>query len=170
GNAEVQKIMETFAGQGVQRDNSKPLSPAQALKSFQLRDGLAIDLIAAEPAVRQPVYMSFDSRGRLWVTQYLQYQYPAGLRVISYDQHLRAQFDKVPEPPPRGQKGADIITVFEDTNHDGGYASHKDVITGLNIATAAIKGAGGIWVMNPPYLLFYPDANDDDIPDGDPKV
>ena len=47
---------------------------------------------------------------------------------------------------------------------------HKTVLDGLNIATAALKGAGGIWVMNPPYLLFYPDANDDDIPDGDPQV
>ena len=30
--------------------------------------------------------------------------------------------------------------------------------TGLNIASAALHGAGGIWVLNPPYLLFYPDA------------
>ena len=89
---------------------------------------------------------------------------------MSYDQHLRAVFDQVPEPPPKGVKGADKITVFEDKDGDGIYESHKDVITGLNIATAAIKGAGGIWVMNAPYLLFYPDANDDDIPDGDPEV
>jgi len=49
------------------------------------------------------------------------------------------------------------------------YDTTKIVIDGLNIATAAIKGAGGIWVMNPPYLLCYADANDDDIPDGDPE-
>lgn len=170
GNAEVQKIMETFVGRGVQRDDSKPLPPAEAMKTFTLRDGLTVDLIAAEPAVTQPLYLSFDSRGRLWVTQYIQYQYPAGLKVVSYDQHLRAVFDKVPEPPPRGVKGADKITVFEDKDGDGVFETHKDVITGLNIATAAIKGAGGIWVLNPPYLLFYPDANDDDVPDGDPKV
>ncbi len=170
GNDDVRKIMETFVGKGVQRDNTKPLPPAEALQKFTLREGLAIDLVAAEPAVTQPLYLSFDSRGRLWVTQYIQYQYPAGLKVVSYDQHLRAQFDKVPEPPPRGVKGADKITVFEDKDGDGTYESHRDVITGLNIATAAIKGGGGIWVLNPPYLLFYPDANDDDVPDGDPKV
>ncbi|MCX6955319.1 MAG: c-type cytochrome [Verrucomicrobia bacterium] len=170
GNAEVQKIIATFGGQGVMSDGSKPPSTAEALQKFTLRDGLAIDLIAAEPAVVQPLYLSFDSRGRLWVTQYIQYQYPAGLKVVSYDPHLRAVFDKVPEPPPRGVKGADKVTVFEDKDGDGVYESHRDVITGLNIATAAVKGGGGIWVMNPPYLLFYPDANDDDIPDGDPKV
>jgi len=170
GNEEVRKVMETFGGRGVQRDDTPPTPAKEALKKFQLRDGLAIDLMVAEPDVVQPLYMSFDSRGRLWVTQYIQYQFPAGLKIMSYDQHLRAVFDKVPEPPPKGVKGADKITVFEDKDGDGIYESHKDVITGLNIATAAIKGAGGIWVMNAPYLLFYSDANDDDIPDGDPEV
>ncbi len=169
-NDEVRKVMQTFVGRGVLNDGSKPLPPAEAMAALKLRDGLAIDLIAAEPPVVQPLYMSFDSRGRLWVTQYIQYPFPAGLKVTSYDQHLRAQFDKVPEPPPRGEKGADKITIFEDRDGDGVYGTHRDVLTGLNIATAAIKGAGGIWVMNPPYLLFYPDANDDDIPDGDPEV
>ncbi len=27
-----------------------------------------------------------------------------------------------------------------------------------------------MWVLNPPYLLFYPDRNNDDVPDGDPEV
>src|SRR5262249_41730498 len=31
-------------------------------------------------------------------------------------------------------------------------------------------GRGGVWILNPPYLLFYPDRNNDDIPDGDPEV
>ncbi len=114
--------------------------------------------------------MSFDERGRLWVVQYLQYPFPAGLKVVRYDQYLRAVFDKVPQPPPLGTRGADKITVFEDADGDGVFERHKDVITGLNIATAVVTGAGGIWVLNPPYLLFYPDANGDDIPDGDPVV
>ena len=45
----------------------------------------------------------------MWVVQYLQYQFPAGLKIVRYDQHLRAVFDKVPEPPPHGAKGADKI-------------------------------------------------------------
>ncbi|WP_218281195.1 DUF7133 domain-containing protein [Verrucomicrobium spinosum] len=60
--------------------------------------------------------------------------------------------------------------VLEDTNGDGELDSQKTVIEGLNIATSALAGNGGIWVMNPPYLLFYPDANRDDVPDGDPEV
>ncbi len=170
GSEQAQKVAETFKGRGVQRDNTPPTAAKEALKTFKVRDGYAIDLMASEPDVAQPLYMSWDSRGRMWVMEYLQYQFPAGLKVVSYDQHLRAQFDKVPEPPPKGVKGADKVTVFEDSTGGGSFDRHKVVLSGLNIATAALKGAGGVWVMNPPYLLFYPDANDDDIPDGDPEV
>lgn len=170
GNEEVRKVMETFEGRGVMRGDTPPTVPAEALATFRLREGIALDLMAAEPVVEQPLYLGWDSRGRLWVTFYKQYQFPAGLKIVQYDQHLRAVFDKVPEPPPRSIKGADRIVVFEDTDGDGSLDSHKTVIDGLNIATAALKGAGGIWVLNPPYLLFYADANDDDIPDGDPEV
>ena len=33
-----------------------------------------------------------------------------------------------------------------------------------------VSGPGGLWVLNPPYLLFYPDRDGDDRPDGDPEV
>jgi putative heme-binding domain-containing protein len=170
GNEQVRKIMETYTGRGTLADDTPPTPPAEALKRFKTRPDVAIDLVASEPAVEQPLYASWDSKGRLWVTQYRQYQFPAGLKVVSYDQHLRAKFDKVPLPPPRGEKGADKITVFEDSDGDGAFDKHTDVITGLNIASAAITGRGRIWVLNPPYLLSYPDANDDGMPDGDPEV
>ncbi|HSJ04861.1 MAG TPA: hypothetical protein VK956_20480, partial [Verrucomicrobium sp.] len=170
GNDEVRKIMETFTGRGTLKDGTPPTPPQEALAKFQLRDGLAIDLMASEPEVEQPLCMTWDSRGRMWVTLYRQYQFPAGLKIVKYDQHLRAVFDRVPEPPPKGPKGADRVVVLEDTDGDGAFDSQKTVIEGLNIATSAISGAGGIWVMNPPYLLFYPDANRDDVPDSEPEV
>jgi hypothetical protein len=123
GNSEVRRIMETYAGHGTLDTGTKPLAPAEAMKRFKTRPDLAIDLIAAEPDVRQPVNMTFDSRGRLWVTQYLQFQFPAGLKVVNFDQYLRTEFDKVP-PPPHGVKGADKITVWADSG-DGMYSSHK---------------------------------------------
>lgn len=170
GNEAVKKIMETRAGRGVMRDDTPPTPPQEAVKKFKHRSDVAIDLMAHEPVVEQPLYASWDSKGRMWVTQYRQYQFPAGLKIISYDQHLRAKFDKVPPPPPRGEKGADKITVFEDTDGDGFFDKHTDVITGLNIASAALHGMGRIWVLNPPYLLSYPDADFDAKPDGDPEV
>ncbi|MCA1962862.1 MAG: c-type cytochrome [Prosthecobacter sp.] len=171
GNEEVKKIMETRPGRGVMRDDTPPTPPQEAVKQFKLRPDLAIDLMASEPVVEQPLYGSWDSKGRFYVTMYRQYQFPAGLKIVSYDQHLRAKFDKVPLPPPRGEKGADKITVFEDTDGDGFFDKHEDVITGLNIASAALHGMGRIWVLNPPYLLSYPDADFDAKPDNDtPEV
>ena len=170
GNAEVEKIIQTFGGKGAIGDDSSPTPAAEAVKRFQTTEGLQVELVMDEPRVRQPLYMSFDDRGRMWVVQYLQYPFPEGLKVVKYDQYLRAVFDKVPAAPPNHVKGADRITVYEDTDADGKYDASKDVITGLNIATAVVTGQGGIWVLNPPYLLFYPDANRDDVPDGDPVV
>lgn len=170
GSDQVADIIENYEGRGALSDGSDPTPPEEALKGFALREGFEIELVASEPDIGQPLHISWDSKGRMWVTQYLQYQFPAGLKIVEYDNHLRAQFDKVPEPPPHGAKGADKVTVFEDTTGDGRYDSHRDVITGLNIATSAVHGAGGIWVTNPPYLLFYPDADGDAEPDGDPEV
>ena len=67
-------------------------------------------------------------------------------------------------------KGLDKITIHEDTDGDGVFDKHTTFVDGLNIATSCARGRGGVWVLNPPYLLFYPDKNDDDVPDGDPVV
>ena len=129
-----------------------------------------MELVASEPVIRQPIDLHFDDRGRLWVVQYLQYPFPAGLNITSYDQYLRARYSGVPAAPPNHVRGADKITVLEDTDGDGIFDAHKDVITGLNITTSVLTGRGGVWVMNPPYLLFYRDRTGDGLPDGDPEV
>ena len=170
GNEKVAEIMRTFGGRGVMADQSDPTPATEAVKQFRMRDGFEIELMASEPEVSQPLFLSWDSRGRMWAVHYRQYQYPAGLKVIRFDQHLRAVFDKVPDPPPHGTPGVDKITVHEDTDGDGHFDTHKDVISGLNIATSVQVGNGSIWVLNPPYLLRYPDADRDDVPDGDPEV
>ncbi|MGH7128540.1 MAG: DUF7133 domain-containing protein, partial [Planctomycetaceae bacterium] len=146
------------------------LSPEEAQRAFQVPDDLRIEAVLSEPHVRQPVFLNFDERGRMWVVQYLQYPYPAGLKMVSKDKHWRAVYDQVPPPPPNHFRGADKITIHEDTDGDGTFDAHKTFLEGLNIATACVRGRGGVWVLNPPYLLFYPDRNTDDVPDGEPEV
>src|SRR5262245_28616147 len=90
-------------------------------------EGFQINLVAAEPLVRQPVAIDFDDRGRLWVMQYLQYPNPAGLKRVKVDRYSRTVYDRVPEPPPKGPKGADRLTIIEA---DG--AAH-DFVAGLNL-------------------------------------
>ncbi len=79
-------------------------------------------------------------------------------------------WDKFPEPPPHGPKGADKLTILYDPDEHGVFRKSKDFVTGLNIASGFCLGNGGVYVVQPPYLLFYADKNEDDIPDGDPEV
>jgi putative membrane-bound dehydrogenase-like protein len=152
------------------RADAAGLSPDETVKRLKPVDGLEVKLAAAEPMIRQPVNISFDERGRMWVVQYLQYPAPAGLKAVSVDQYLRTKYDRVPEPPPRGPRGADKITILEDRDGDGRYDTAKDFVTGLNLASSVEVGRGGVWVLQTPYLLFYPDKDRDDRPDGDPRV
>ncbi|RPD42150.1 PVC-type heme-binding CxxCH protein [Chitinophaga barathri] len=169
-NEDVARYMQSFSGVGALSDSSEPTLPEKTLAHFKYPDDLALDLVLSEPQVVQPVELSFDHRGRLWVVQYHQYPYPRGLKVTSVDNYLRVKFDKVPAAPPEGAKGADKISIFEDTDGDGKYDKTTDAITGLNIATSVLTGLGKVWVLNPPYLLAYPDADHDGIPEGAPQV
>ena len=114
--------------------------------------------------------------GDCGLSSYIQYPNPAGLEVLTWDNHLRKVFDQVPPPPPYDRpgkesfRGRDRITIHEDTNGDGVYDVHKTFLDGLNLATSVARGRGGVWVMQPPYLLFYPDSDGDDVPDADPTV
>ncbi len=167
---DVERYLKTFKSGGTLTDVSKPLTPAETIQHFKIGDGLQMEVVSAEPVISQPLNMNFDERGRLWVVQYLQYPFPAGLKVVKYDQYLRAVFDKVPPPPPNHFKGADRITILESTRGDGVFDKAKDFVSDLNIARSVVSGRGGVWILNPPYLLFYPDKNRDDIPDGPPEV
>ncbi|OWK43782.1 PVC-type heme-binding CxxCH protein [Fimbriiglobus ruber] len=145
-------------------------SPEDAVRRMKLPDGFTARAVATEPMIRQPLSISFDERGRMWVLQYLQYPNPAGLKPVKQDQYLRTVWDRIPEPPPRGPKGADRITICYDPDEHGVYHKSKDFVSGLNLATGFCIGGGGVYVVQPPYLLFYPDKDHDDVPDGDPEV
>ncbi len=146
------------------------LSPEESARKMEPGAEFKVDLLLHEPEVAQPFHFSFDERGRLWVAQSRQYPYPAGLKMLSRDKYYRAHYDKVPLPPPNNDRGADIISIHESTKNNGVYDKSTVFVDGLNLANAAVRGRGGVWVMNSPYLLFYPDKNGDDIPDGPPEV
>lgn len=169
-NSEIAQKLEAFEGRGALTDESDPVPAEEAIQQFSVAHDLEMDVVLDEPMVNQPLEISFDGRGRMWVVHYNQYPYPKGLKITGLDNHLRLKFDTIPQPPPEGLDGADRISVFEDTDGDGSFDTSTEAITGLNIATSVALGRGRIWVLNPPYLLSYPDKDGDGIPDGDPEV
>src|SRR5437867_4489924 len=76
-----------------------PLSPLDALQSFQIADGFHIELVACEPMVQDPVAISFDEDGRLWVVEM---------------RGFMPTLDGGGETEPAGR-----ISVLEDTDGDG---------------------------------------------------
>ncbi|MEX2670744.1 MAG: PVC-type heme-binding CxxCH protein [Phycisphaeraceae bacterium] len=150
------------------------LPPDESHAAIEHSEDIAVDLVLADPIIEQPLHMSFDERGRLWVVEYRQYPYPAGLRMVSRDIYWRAVWEPDLPPPPYDDgspfQGRDRITVHEDTTGDGAYDSHETFVDGLNITTAVAHGRGGVWVLSPPHLLFYPVDDDGTTITGPPEV
>ncbi len=148
------------------------LSGEASLAGMSTPSDLEVELLVSEPGIEQPVFLNFDERGRIWVVEYRQYPEPAGLEAVSRDQFWRIIYDRKPLPPghPDFTSGLDRITILEDTNGDGSFDSNKTFVEGLSLATSVVTDKRGVWILNPPYLLYYPDADHDDVPDSDPIV
>jgi putative membrane-bound dehydrogenase-like protein len=144
--------------------------PKEAAFRMTLPEGFAAQPVASEPQIRQPAAIDFDDRGRLWVMQYLQYPNPAGLARVQVDRFSRTKYDRIPEPPPRGPQGEDRLTILQADARHPDRLQAKDFVAGLNLASSFQFGHGGVYILNPPYLLFYPDHDGDDVPDATPDV
>lgn len=146
------------------------LTPEESQAALQVHPDFEAELVLAEPTIAQPLALDFDAAGRLWVVEYRQYPYPAGIQMISRDKYYRAAYDQLPKPPPHHAAGNDRISIHTDTDGDGTYDQHETFVDGLNIVSSIEIMPAGVWVLNPPYLLFYPDVDQDSRPDGDPEV
>ena len=148
------------------------LAPEASHDFLTPAEGLAIDLMLSEPQIKQPSFLRFDGRGRMWLIEYRQYPHPAGLEIVATDQYWRNVYKTYPEPPghPDFVSGADRITIHEDTDADGAFDKSSTFLDGLNMATGFAWDAEGVWVLQPPFLLFYEDKNQNDQVDGRPEV
>src|SRR5262245_1271506 len=73
------------------------LAPAEAIKKMKVPEGFTVELVASEPDIVNPVAMTFDERGRIWITESLEY------------------------PRSSPGPGRDRIKVVESTKGDGIY-------------------------------------------------
>jgi len=116
-------------------------SPEEALRAFDLAEGLRIELVAAEPMVVRPVHMKFDAAGRLWVVEM-----PGYMRDI----------DGTGENDPSGR-----VVVLEDSNGDGKMDKSTTFLDGLVMPRTLAFVEGGVLVVEPPRIWYARDTNGD---------
>src|SRR2546427_12667113 len=113
------------------RPPGPPLSAEEARRTMTVPDGFRVEIFASEPDIVNPVAMTFDERGRVWITESLEY------------------------PRRSAGPGKDRVKVLESTKGDGKYDKITVFAEGLNIPSGIAVGHGGVWVANSPDILFY---------------
>ncbi len=106
---------------------------------YELHAALELSLFAKEPDVVDPVALTFDEQGRVYVVEMRDYPYGLG-----------------PERKPVG-----TIRLLEDT--DGDSQADRSVLfaADLSFPTSIVPWRGGVLVTAPPEILFLKDTNDD---------
>ena len=122
---------------GQSKPPNKPYSAEEAAKRMTVPDGFTVEVVAAEPDIVNPVAMTFDEQGRIWVTESFEY------------------------PRRSAGKGRDRIKVLEDPDGDGTYDKVTVFADDLNIPSGIAVGYGGVWVANAPDILFMQDTDGD---------
>ncbi len=125
---------------------NEPRDAETAAKLMTVPEGFVVDVVAHEPDIVNPVAMTFDERGRVWITESLEY------------------------PRKEPGQGKDRVKILEDTDSDGKMDKFTVFLDGLNIPSGIAVGHGGVWVANSPDILFVPDKDRDGQPDGEPQV
>jgi putative heme-binding domain-containing protein len=106
-----------------------PRTPEEERKAFHLPPGFEVHLVAAEPDIHKPLNLAFDDRGRLWVSETIEYPFPAG-----------------PGRTPR-----DAVKVLEDFGPDGRARKVTTFAAGLNIPIGVLPLPG----RSPQEALVY---------------
>ena len=117
-----------------------------ALKKFTLPPGYQIELFASEEDfvdLANPVQLSFDNEGRLWVSV-----------MPSY-----------PHYKPGDQRPDDKILILEDTDGDGKADKQTVFKDGLHLPTGFEFAPEGVYVAQGTNLMLYTDTDGDDHAD-----
>ena len=118
--------------------------PDMALQRLTTAEGYAANLFASEEdfPIGNPVAMTFDAQGRLWV----------------------ASIPTYPHQEP-GAAPDDKLIILEDVDGDGRADKHTVFADGLYQPMGFELGDGGAYVAQPPDLLFLRDTDGDDVAD-----
>ncbi|MCB1120271.1 MAG: hypothetical protein KJT03_01880 [Verrucomicrobiae bacterium] len=133
------------------------LTPKEQRQKFQLPPGFEIQLVLSDPDIGQPMNLSFDVRGRLWVTSSVEYPFPAQV------EGLEPRIERLPQTGD--DSPSDWITIASDIGPDGRPGKVEHFAEGLNIPigqTPVGEGEKGI-IYSIPDISLYEDRNGDGL-------
>jgi putative heme-binding domain-containing protein len=113
-------------------------TPDEEQSGFKLPPGFEIELYASEPDIGKPINITFDAKGRMWVTQSFEYPFPAS-----------------------PGKGTDRISILEDTNKDGKADRFTQFSDTLNIPIGILPLNDGAIAYSIPNVYRFTDNNAD---------
>ncbi|MAG92946.1 MAG: hypothetical protein CMJ48_04265 [Planctomycetaceae bacterium] len=116
-----------------------PLSPTESLKLVHVRDDFEVELVAAEPLVKDPVAITWGPDGKLWVAEMA--DYPSGM-------------DGAGKPGGR-------IRVLEDTKGDGRYDASHVFLEGIPFPNGVMPWRQGVLVTAAPEVFYAEDTTGD---------
>ena len=122
-------------------------TPEEERLGFKVPEGFEVSLYASEPDIGKPINISFDARGRMWVTQSFEYPFPA-----------------------TPGKGKDRLTILEDSDGDGKADKFTHFNDSLNIPIGVMPMNDGAIVYSIPNVYRFTDANHDGKADGQKKL
>lgn len=134
-----------------------PKEPAEALKSFQVRDGFRLDLLAAEPLVTSPVAGAYDEDGRLYVVEMSDYPH--------VDPKNDKPFAENVADPPIGR-----VRLLIDRDGDGRFDEGHLFAEKLSWPTGIAVWKGGVYVAATPDIWYLRDNDGDHKADERKKV
>lgn len=111
-----------------------PLTPTKSMALHEIVPGWTMELVASEPNVVDPVAVTWDERGRLFVAEMR--DYPTG-------------------------EGGGTVRLLEDLDHDGVMETSTIFAENLRFPNGLVPWRGGILVTSAPDLLFLKDSNGD---------
>ena len=117
-----------------------PVEPAKAVGTFQIKPGFRIEPAATEPLVTDPVALSFDENGRLFVAEMRDYS-------------------------ERRDEALGRIRLLVDTDGDGRFDKSTVFAEHLPWPTAVICYGGGVFVASTPDIIFLKDTDGDGVAD-----
>lgn len=116
------------------------LTPEDALKTFELHEEFALSLVAADPAVQNPIALRFDGNGRMWVVEMRAYM-------------PNAEGEGEDEPIGR-------ISIHEDSTGDGYFDKTRVFLDDLVLPRSIAFYKNGILYGGHEKLYFVENDND----------